>query len=76
MSLSLVEIEQETVELTLEEKERLIGLLIASLEPPDERDVEAAWKEEVHARSKEIREGRVTAVPADEALARVRRSML
>jgi putative addiction module component (TIGR02574 family) len=75
MSLSLLEIEREVVQLTPEERERLIGFLIATLEPTEEDDVETAWKEEVLARSKDIHEGRVISVPADEALARVRRSL-
>ena len=54
------------------ERARLIEFLIQSLDPADEGDVETAWEREILARSKEIEEGRVTAVPADEALARVR----
>ncbi len=42
----------------------------------DEGDIEAAWEQEVIARSKEIQEGSVAPLPADEALARVRRSLL
>jgi hypothetical protein len=64
MSLSLADIEGEAG--------RLIEFLIASLEPIDEGDIEAAWSEEVLARSREIQEDRVTPVPAGEALARVR----
>jgi putative addiction module component (TIGR02574 family) len=74
--LSLVEIEREVSQLTPDERARLIGFLIATLEPADEGDIEAAWEEEVLARSKEIQAGRVASVPADEALARVRRSLL
>ncbi len=76
MSLSLVEIEREVSQLTLDEKERLISFLIATLEPADEANVEAAWEEEVFARSKDVQEGRIAPVSADEALVRVRRSLL
>ena len=75
MAMSLGEIEREISRLSLDERTRLIGILISSLEHEDEGDIEAAWEEEVLARSKEIQEGRVTPVPADEALARVRRSL-
>lgn len=75
MPLSLVEIEREVSQLTLDERARLISFLIATLEPADEGNIEAAWEEEVLARSKEIQEGRVAPVPADEALARVRRGL-
>jgi len=76
MPLSLVEIEREVSQLTLDERERLISFLIATLEPPDEGDIEGAWEEEVLARSRDVHEDRVAPVPADEALARVRRSLL
>lgn len=75
MPLSVAEIEKEAGQLTLDERERLISFLIATLEPADEGDIEAAWEQEVLARSKEIEEGRVAPAPADEALARVRRSL-
>jgi len=75
MPLSLVEIEREASQLTVDERARLVRFLIATLEPADEGDIEAAWEEEALARSNEIKEGRVTPVPADEALARVRNSL-
>lgn len=75
MPLSVVEIEKEVRHLTPDERARLIGFLISTLEPADEGDIEAAWEEEVLARSKEIQAGSVTPVPADEALARIRRNL-
>ncbi|HZF34877.1 MAG TPA: addiction module protein [Candidatus Angelobacter sp.] len=75
MSLSLIEIETEARKLPLEERARLIGVLIASLESADEGDIEAAWEQELLARSKEVQDGSVNPVPADEALERVRRSL-
>jgi len=75
MSLSLRDIEQEVSQLTSDERAKLIGFLIATLEPADEGDIEAAWEQEVVARSQEIRDGSVTPVPADEALARVRANL-
>jgi len=75
MSLSLIEIETEARKLPLEERARLIGVLIASLESADEGDIEAAWEQELLARSKEVQDGSVSPVPADEALERVRRSL-
>lgn len=75
MTLSLAEIVKEATRLPVEERARLIGTLIASLESADEGDVEAAWQAEVRARSEEVRRGDVTPVPADEALERVRRGL-
>lgn len=75
MALSLAEIVKEATRLPVEERARLIGTLIASPESADEGDVEAAWQAELRARSDEVRRGEVTAVPADEALERVRRGL-
>ena len=75
MPLSVIEIEKEASHLTPDERARLISFLICTLEPADEGDIEAAWEAEVLARSKEIQTGSVAPVSADEALARVRRSL-
>jgi len=75
MPLSVSEIEKQVSQLTLDERARLISFLIGTLEPADEGDIEAAWEKEVLARSKEIHEGRVAPVQADEALARVRSTL-
>lgn len=75
MTLSLAEIEEEATRLTLEERARLIGVLIASLEPADQGDIEAAWEQELLARSNEVQDGSVTPVPADDALERARRGL-
>jgi hypothetical protein len=75
MPLSIAEIEREVSQLTLDERERLLGFLIATLEPFDEGDIEAAWEEEVLARSMDIEKGVVAPLPADEALTRLRRGL-
>ena len=78
MALSIAELEAEIAQLSMEDKERLISLLIRSLEAEVEEDpqiVEAAWQQEVERRSRQIEEGKVKLVPADEALARIRNSL-
>ncbi len=75
MPLSLVEIERDVSQLTPDERARLIRFLIATLETVDDGDIETAWEEEALVRSKEIQEGSVVPVRADEALARVRRGI-
>lgn len=75
MPLTVTEIQREAGSLTLEDKERLIGFLIASLEAPDEGDIEAAWEEEALRRSHEIHEGGVVPVSLEEALERVRQNL-
>lgn len=75
MAKSMVELEREAIELPLADRARLIAVLIASLESADEGDVEAAWEQEVLARSDELHRSAVQAVPAPEALARARRTL-
>jgi len=75
MALSLAELEREVTRLSPEERARLIALLIHSLEPADEGDVEAAWEAEVLRRAREIEEGKTVPVPAEEALERARRNL-
>jgi hypothetical protein len=71
----VVDIELEPDRPRMGDEAKLIGLLIADLDPADEGDVESAREEEVLARSREIRDGRVVPVPAGEVLARVRRRL-
>lgn len=75
MSLSLADLEKEAVQLPLEERARLISSLIASMEPPDDGDLEAAWEQEIEARSAAFHRGEAETVPAAEALARARRKL-
>ena len=72
MALSVTEIQKEVTLLSVEERARLIALLIESLESADDGNVDAAWEQELPRRSKEIEEGKVIPVLAEEALERVR----
>lgn len=75
MTIPLVEIEKAAVNLPVEERAHLIASLIASLDSVDESDIEAAWEQEVHARSSAFHRGEVKAVPAADGLERARRSL-
>ena len=63
-------LEAEALKLTLEERAHLAGRLIASLS--EDADIEEAWAAEVERHIAEIQGGRVTMIPAAEAIARVR----
>ncbi|MFN0304866.1 MAG: addiction module protein [Burkholderiales bacterium] len=75
MALSVTEIQREVTLLSVEERARLIALLIESLESVDDGNVDGAWEQELLRRSKEIEERKVIPVPAEEALERVRRTL-
>jgi putative addiction module component (TIGR02574 family) len=71
MARPLAAIEQEIRELSVSDKETLLRVLWEELDGPADVAVDAAWLEEVQRRSREIDEGRVHSVPAEEVYARL-----
>ena len=59
---------------TLDEQDRakLAGLLLESLEPEIDEDIESAWMEEIERRLQELDSGGVDLIPWDEAKAKLR----
>ncbi|MDP9352790.1 MAG: addiction module protein [Chloroflexota bacterium] len=76
MSLSLKELEAEALHLPAEQRADLAQRLFASLEDEDTledaAEVEQAWIEEAERRYQRYLAGETQAVPAADALARVR----
>jgi putative addiction module component (TIGR02574 family) len=66
------EIEEEIRALPDLEKERLLRALLEELDGPPEPGVEQAWLDEIQRRSKELDNGLVAAIPADEVFAKLR----
>ena len=72
--MSKIEILEEQIkELSSEERARLALLLLESLEPETEGDVEAAWLAEIEARLAAYDRGEVAAIPAEDVFAEARR---
>ena len=71
MARPLAVIEQEIRELSVSDKEALLRVLWEELDGPADVAVDAAWLEEVKRRSREIDEGRVDSIPAEEVFARL-----
>jgi len=46
--------------------------LLESLDGPDQKEIDAAWAEEIERRIRAIDEGRVKLIPGDEVLAELR----
>ena len=65
---------QEALELEPHDRAELATLLIDSLDPETERDVEEAWMREIDRRTAEVDSGAVQSIPWDIARARLRRS--
>jgi putative addiction module component (TIGR02574 family) len=72
MARAVSEIEEEIRALPELEKERLLRALLEELDGPPEPGVEQAWLDEIQRRSKELDNGLVAAIPADEVFAKSR----
>lgn len=75
MARSLIEIQEEIRALSYSDQEALLKVLLEELDGPADPDVDAAWLEEAQRRCREIDEGTVRCVPADEVFARLRASL-
>lgn len=70
MSTPVHDLEAEVLELPPEDRARLLERLIASFEPRS--NAQKAWMDLALRRREDVRAGKVSMVPGDEALARVR----
>jgi len=70
--MTIAELEEELVKLSDPEKKQLLRRLIADLDEGRDEDVKRAWLEEAQRRYKELKDGVVQAVPAEESIARAR----
>ena len=66
MSRNVNEVFQEAAQLPERDRATLAGLLIETLDPASETDVEAAWSEEIKRRLAEIDAGTVELIPWEE----------
>ncbi|MGI0024432.1 MAG: addiction module protein [Nitrososphaera sp.] len=72
MALSVHEIEKEIHALSTQDKTALLRALIADLDDEVDENVEQLWLEEAQRRHRELEEGLVKAVPAEEVFGRAR----
>ncbi len=71
MTRTVVELFREAAQLPEGDRATLAGLLIESLEPAPEQDVEAAWSKEIARRVAELDAGTVETIPWHEVRAEV-----
>jgi putative addiction module component (TIGR02574 family) len=71
MSEKLEEIMNIAMKLNLEERAKLVGRLLLSLDEPSESEVERLWLLEAERRLQDFREGKVKGIPAEEVFHRV-----
>lgn len=72
MSTIVAEIEARIRTLSNEDKTELLRALIGELDGPADMDVEQAWLVEARRRHREIAEGKVQPVPAQQVFDRLR----
>ena len=72
MAKTIEDIENEIRSLSVDDRMHLLRDLIADLDGGMDKDVEKAWLEEAERRYKEVKEGNVELIPAEEVFARAR----
>ena len=72
MAKTIEDIENEIRSLSTGDRMHLLRDLIADLDGSMDEDVEKAWLEEAERRYKELKEGEVALIPAEEVFARAR----
>jgi len=70
MSKQLEEVIQDAMQLDLEERARLAGALLLSMDQPSESEIERLWLEEADRRLQAFREGKVKGIPAQKVFER------
>jgi putative addiction module component (TIGR02574 family) len=71
MPRDIKEIFREAVDLPEHDRADLAGLLIESLDPEPDSDVDAAWSAEIQRRVVELESGAVKAIPWEEVRRRL-----
>ena len=75
MARPLSQIQDEIQSLSVTEKELLLRSLWEHLDGPADPDVDASWLEEARRRDRELDDGVVQAIPADEVFKRIEASL-
>lgn len=70
MPHSFQEISEATMQLDLEDRARLAGKLLLSLDEPSPAEVERLWLDEAERRLEDYRSGKSKGIPAEEVFSR------
>ena len=69
------EILNAAIKLAERDRLQIVEELLASLEPANDEDVDAAWAEEIERRSSQIREGSVRPISWEEVKSQARKRL-
>jgi putative addiction module component (TIGR02574 family) len=77
MARAAKDIEKELLTLPHKERARLAHALLVSLDEDEKgnKDVEAAWLEEVQRREREIEAGEANWIPYDDAMGKIKKDL-
>lgn len=75
MDITVEELTEAALSLPNEARALLADRLVESLDPLEDREIQALWAAELTKRRDEVRSGRVTTIPGPEALEHVRRAV-
>ncbi len=75
MPNGLMDLKRELSALPVEQRAQLASFLLATLEPADEGDIEAAWVQEAERRLAAFEAGELEVISAEEVLAEGRRRL-
>ncbi|MCC6795865.1 MAG: addiction module protein [Candidatus Hydrogenedentes bacterium] len=72
MATSIEHLVEEAMALPAESRARLADILVKSLDVAELGDIDTLWIDEAKRRRDDVRAGRVTTIPGEEALRKVR----
>lgn len=75
MGIPVEQLTEAALALPSEARALLADRLAESLDPLTDPEIRKAWSEEALGRLREVSEGQVEAIPADEVLARIRKNL-
>ena len=75
MSVQAEELSEQLLTLPRDDRAQMARRLIASLETETSEKVEAAWREEIARRTRELDEDLVETIPGDQVLAEIRQRL-
>jgi putative addiction module component (TIGR02574 family) len=64
--MNIEQIEEEALQLSEEDRAKLAQKILLSLDTPSKKEIEEDWLIEAHRRARELDEGTVQPIPAEE----------
>jgi len=66
---------EQAMALPAREREYLAEMLLVSVDPADQKEIEAAWAEEIERRLRDYESGKVQAIPWEQVMDELKRKL-